>query len=229
MKTKSHTIYKKLDGTRVPGVTTIIGVMDKPALLEWANRIGLEGIEMRRYVDDKADIGTLAHDMVICHLTEQKIDTKDYSLNQISQAENACLSFFEWAKNKKIQIIKAEKPLVSEFYGYGGQFDIFAEVDGKLELIDLKSGSGIYPEHITQVAAYKLLMNENGFRPEQVRILNIPRTPNENWGELIVSTKQIELNTELFLLCLKIYNLKKLIKGEVIYPKKHEAKNEEAA
>jgi hypothetical protein len=64
MKTKAHIIYKLADDSRVPGCTTICGILDKPALLEWANRIGLQGIEMRRYVDDKADIGTLAHDMI---------------------------------------------------------------------------------------------------------------------------------------------------------------------
>jgi len=225
MKTKAKTIYKTKEGQRVPGVTTIIGVLSKDALIEWANRIGLEGIEVRKYVDDKAAIGSLAHDMIICHLQGDKPDTSDYSANQIAQAENACLSYFAWAKSKKINLVKAEVPLVSEFYGFGGQFDIFAEVDSVLELIDIKSGSGIYPEHVTQVSAYKILMNENGFRPERIRILNVPRTENENWGELVVSDKQIEMNIELFKHCLAVYNLRKQIKGEVVYARKHEDNN----
>ena len=32
-KARQHTVYKLLDGTRVPGTTTITGVMDKPALV----------------------------------------------------------------------------------------------------------------------------------------------------------------------------------------------------
>jgi hypothetical protein len=44
MKTKQHTIYKLADGSRVPGVTTIVGMKAKPQLIDWANRIGLEGI-----------------------------------------------------------------------------------------------------------------------------------------------------------------------------------------
>ena len=31
-----HTVYKLADGTRVPGVTTILGVLDKPFLMAWA-------------------------------------------------------------------------------------------------------------------------------------------------------------------------------------------------
>ncbi|GAI86127.1 unnamed protein product, partial [marine sediment metagenome] len=38
-----------------------IGVLNKPALVPWANNLGLQGINVKDYVDDKADIGTLAH------------------------------------------------------------------------------------------------------------------------------------------------------------------------
>lgn len=218
-KSKAHIIYKLADGERVPGVTTICNVLDKPALLAWANRIGLEGIEMRRYVDDKADIGTLAHAMIIADLSGKKADTEDYSENQIKQAKWACKSFYHWLKGHKFQLIWAEKPLVNDFHRYGGTPDIFAIVDGNDELIDLKTGSGIYPEHITQVAGgYELLVSETIC---SVRILNIPRTNNENWGELIVSEEQRKLHKKLFLACLKIYNLKKQIKGETVYAKKH--------
>lgn len=231
MKTKQHTIYKMADGTRVPGVTTIVGMKAKPQLIEWANRIGLEGIVVLKYVDDKAAIGTLAHDMVVCSLSGQVCCTDDYSKNQISQAENACLSFFEWTKGHKIELIWAERPMVSQDYGFGGTADLFCVVDGKKELIDLKSGSGIYQEHIIQVAGgYKILMEENGFAPESIRILNIPRTENENWGELVIGSKQIECAKALFLSLLDVYEFDKIMKHEmnkeVVYPKKHGVKNE---
>jgi hypothetical protein len=226
MKTKAHIIYKLADDSRVPGCTTICGILDKPALLEWANRIGLQGIEMRRYVDDKADIGTLAHDMIVCHLKEETCDTSDYSKNQIEQAENAMLSFLEWEKGHEIKLCFAEKPFVSETYRYGGMIDVYAVVDGVEELIDFKTGSGIYPEHILQVGGgYRLLLEDNGACPDRIRILNIPRTNNENWGEVVVGKKQMELNGELFLTCLKAYNLRKMIKNEVVYASKHEGAN----
>jgi len=223
-KTKAHTVYKLKDGTRVGGVTTIVGVLNKPALLDWANRIGLEGTEMKRYVDDKADIGTLAHDMVISKLKGTDCDTSDYSANQIEQATWAANSFWNWAKDRKIKPLICETPLVSEKYCFGGTEDIYAEIDDARELLDLKSGSGIYPEHITQVSGgYEILLEENGYKIDRTRILNIPRTNNENWGELIVSDKQRELHRKLFLGCLNIYNLQKELRNEkVVYPKKHE-------
>ena len=45
MKSKAHQRYKLADGTQVPGVTTITGQLNKPALIIWANRLGLQGID----------------------------------------------------------------------------------------------------------------------------------------------------------------------------------------
>jgi hypothetical protein len=42
---KAHTIYKTAEGVRVPGATTITGLLNKPYLVPWANKLGLEGIE----------------------------------------------------------------------------------------------------------------------------------------------------------------------------------------
>lgn len=223
MKTKAHTIYRLANGDRVPGVTTICGVLAKPALIEWANRIGLEGIEMRRYVDDKADIGTLAHDMVICSLMGEEADTSDYSANQIEQARQAFNSFSNWYKSHDVTLIDAEKELVSEEFKFGGKFDCYAKIDGVLTLLDFKTGSGIYPEHLIQVAGgYGILFNENLLQYGEVRILNIPRTKNENWGELVIGQEQINLNKAMFLALRQVYELQKKLKNEVVYPKKHE-------
>ena len=53
-----HTVYKTKDGKRVPGVTTILGVINKPALVRWANNLGLQGIDSTNYVDATARCGT---------------------------------------------------------------------------------------------------------------------------------------------------------------------------
>ena len=55
-KNRAHTIYKNEEGKRLPGVTTIVGLLDKPQLRVWANRIGLDGIDLNSYMDDLANI-----------------------------------------------------------------------------------------------------------------------------------------------------------------------------
>ena len=212
---KAHIRYKLKDGTIVPGVTTITGTglgWNTQALIRWANRMGLEGVDTAKYVDDKAIIGTLGHAMVTDSLQGKKTNTDDYSKNQIEDAENSALSFFEWAKDKKLEPLLIEEPLVSEIYKFGGTPDIYAKVNGNYELIDLKTGSGIYDEMMIQITAYKHLLVENGYPVDRERILNIPRTKDEAFLEKLISTRQQTIGWKIFLNCLENYQLKKGLK-----------------
>ncbi len=193
-KSKAHTIYKNKEGKRVPGTTTITGQLNKPALISWANKMGLNGIDTSKYVSDKADIGSLAHAMITDKLIGKPTITDDYSKNQISAAENAVLSYYEWEKSHKVEVVFVEKPLVSDIYEFGGTADIYAKVDGVLELIDLKTGSGIYSEHFYQVSAYVQLLREHGYPVERARILNIPRAEDESFQERIIPKLQDQFN-----------------------------------
>ena len=59
---RAHTRYYTTDGTLVPGSTTITGLLNKPALVKWANNLGLQGIDSSKYVDKAARVGTLIHE-----------------------------------------------------------------------------------------------------------------------------------------------------------------------
>lgn len=213
-KSKARIPYRLKSGRQVPGVTTFTGELgwNTRILVNWANRMGLQGIDTTKYVDDKADIGKLAHSMVTDYLLGKETDTDDYSKNQIAAAENSALSFFEWVKNKKIKPILVEQRLVSEAYLYGGKPDIYAIVEGSRELIDLKTGAGIYLEMVIQVAAYRQLLIENEYPVEAVRILNIPRSGDESFMEKRVSTRHCMTAWMIFKNCQNIYQLKKKLK-----------------
>ena len=58
-------IYKNSKGELLPGVTTIIGQLDKPALVQWAWKLGKEGKDWREERDSAGDIGTLVHEAVL--------------------------------------------------------------------------------------------------------------------------------------------------------------------
>ena len=210
-KTKAHIRYRLSDGTIVPGVTTVLGILNKPALVPWANKLGLQGIDVKKFVDDKADIGTLGHAMVTDHLSGKQTDTSDYSKNQIDAAENSALSFWTWEKDNPIEhIFFVEEPLISEAYRFGGTQDIYCKIRGKKELIDLKTGKGIYDEHVYQVSALKVLLEENGCPVDVVRVVNIPRSEDEAFLERVISEKELEIGRQIFMNCLGIYQLKKL-------------------
>jgi len=214
---KAHTRYKLGDGTAVPGATTVLGILNKPALVKWSNNLGLAGIDVSKYVDDKAAIGTLGHALITDHYAGRETDTSDYSANQIDAATNSALSFWEWVRGHPIKrAILVEKPLVSKAHGYGGTPDLVVEMaDGSenafptKELIDLKTGKGIWPEHVWQGATYRMLLREHGYVVDRVRILNIPRSEDESFVEKVLSEKELETGWQIFLHCLAIYNLQK--------------------
>lgn len=210
-KAKTHTIYKTSKG-RVPGVTTITGVMNKPALVPWANKLGLQGIESAKYVDDLAVIGTLAHYMIECHVIKEKPDLSDYSKNQIDSAENSFLKFLEWEKKNDVEYYAAEMILVSELHQYGGQIDIYALVNGKHTLLDIKTCKGVYNDHFTQVGGgYALLLKESMRHVDDVRIIRVGRSDDEGIEAEDIPVTKLEYHEQRFLICKKLYDINKII------------------
>ena len=212
-KAKAHTRYQLEDGTRVPGVTTILGVIAKPALISWANRMGLDGINTAKHVDELADIGTLAHAMIAHHLGGPAPDLDDYSKNQISRAENSVLSFHEWAKGKDLATYDSEVQLVSEDLRYGGTADWHGIIDGIPTLLDLKTGKAIYDEHLYQVAAYWNLILENKLGTiDEIRILQVGRSEDEGFSERITPAASIPKYFAVFTAALHLYETIKAAK-----------------
>ena len=211
---KTRVTYKLADGTQVPGVTTVLGVMAKPELMRWQNKMGLQGIDTTVYVDGLAQIGTLVHYLVECDINGSTPDTRAFSMDQLNQAEKCFQSWKNWRKGKTVEPILQEASFVSEAHRYGGTIDQYIRVDGVSTLLDIKTAKGIYDEMVFQVVAYDHLMKENGHQPEEAKILRIGRSDDETFEEKPIDTTGIKyrLQWDLFLRCLDVYNLQKLLR-----------------
>jgi len=211
-KTKIHTVYKLASGDRVPSVTTVLGILNKPALLEWAWQMGTQGLDYKAVRDEASGIGTLAHYLILCYLRNEKPDTSEYSAQTIEQAENSLTKFWDWEKVHKLEPVMLETPLVSEQYGFGGTVDFFGYVDGQPTLLDFKTGKAIYPEFFYQLAGYEQLLAEAKQLIEVSKILRIGRTEDEGFEERTVG--KLDKHWEIFLHCLSIYNLQKEVRKQ---------------
>ena len=204
---RAHVRYKTSEGKIVPGATTITGLLNKPFLVTWANRLGLEGIDSSKYTDEAATIGTLAHAMIQADLQDDTIDRTLYSPQQWDLAENALLSYYEWKNRHEIQPVFCEQQMVSDKLLYGGTVDCYCMLDGKPTLLDFKTGKAIYDEYFVQLAAYAELIKEAGLPVEQVRILRVGRDETEGFEER--SVPDTRKYFQIFQNLLEIYYIKK--------------------
>jgi hypothetical protein len=211
--------YRTKSGVKVPGVTTILNLKNKPALVEWAFNLGKNNPSLgssREYVDDLARIGTCAHEMIAGHLKGEAPDLSDFSPKEVEAAGIPFGKFLAWTRGKSIVLAASEKVLVSEKHAYGGSLDVLAVIDGKRTVLDFKTGKAIYPEYFLQVAAYAEAEQEmTGEKVDEVRILQVGRTGEEGFTEQAKSDWRYEFDA--FLCLRRLYGIESRLKNNIPY------------
>jgi hypothetical protein len=206
-KKKPHQLYTLKNGTLVPGVTTVLGVLKKDALIHWAWNLGKQGIDYRTVRDTAADAGSVAHFMFECFVTKFNPGFLGYDNDLIEQGSKSFEKGREFWESQNYKLVKSEAQLVSETHKYGGTLDIVAvDKSGNLTLIDLKTSKAIYPDYITQVAAYSQLWNEN--HREQINtwmIVRIGKTDPDDFEVMEISPILLEAHFKRFLSTLSVY------------------------
>lgn len=201
------------DGTRVPGATTVIGLLDKPFLVPWANRLGFKGIDSTEYTNKAAKRGTLIHTVLESHVLneEVEIDMSQYTESEISNAVEHLNYYKEWEAKHKVEPIWCEHPLVSETYKFGGYVDFYAKVDDKYTVIDFKTSKRINEEYFLQLSSYVVLFEENDLPVDQIMVLNVGKNPEDKFIEANKSIDETRNYFKLFKALLDVYWIKKEI------------------
>jgi len=210
MKARAKEHYRNAAGEIIPSVTTVLNELNKPALVKWANKLGLQGVDSDRYKDELADIGTLTHYFIMCHLQEEVPNVSEYSPVQVDAAKACYKKYVDWELRNPVRPLLVEEALVSEKYQFGGRPDLFALCSGLFLLGDFKTNAkGIFPEMVYQVAAYRVLLIEQGYRVTRAVILRIGRDDPEGCEERILTPAELDSGFEIFARCLDIYNIKR--------------------
>ena len=182
-------VYKNAAGKRVSSVTTIlknIGWSGRPLMI-WANRLGLEGIDLDSPEARKAaDIGTIGHSFGQAWLEAGCPSLDGYPAIRASvvpegtpwtdlhdQGWKAFLSLPRWWFQQKLSVVATELALVSEQHQYGGTMDLVGrDEEGAIHVIDFKTGKDVYAEHQIQIAAYgRLFAEARGEEPRHYSLL----------------------------------------------------------
>lgn len=209
--------YFTNDGTKVPGVTTILGRWkESGGLLQWAFKQGQSGARsLYEQRDAAADIGTIAHAMCDAAMrgedAQAALASFQPSDEQRDKASTAFGAYGTWIRNQRAEVIACETPLVSEAHRFGGTPDFLVRIDGKLAMADLKTSNSVYRDYLMQVAAYGLLWNET--QEEKItggfHILRLGKD-NPDFGHHYFA--ELDGAAELFLLLRRAYDLDLVLK-----------------
>jgi hypothetical protein len=163
IRNQPHQKYFLADGTQVAGGSTISKIGDDPAaLIAWAHRLGKEGKDYRKVVQEACDVGTLSHFMIEAFLNGFVCDLEDYETELIDKALMCYNKFVDWWDEQHLEKVATEIQLVSEEHRYGGTIDLIAHKDnGHHVLIDFKTSKKISESYWRQCAGYAQLWNCN--------------------------------------------------------------------
>lgn len=162
---------------RLPGVTGVLDLLGKPALIPWASKVVAEYILKRmipfnglafkdrfygtllkrakkqpRFIKEStARAGSRWHKMFDDDIQGRPIESEDIPWK----------SYKLWRSKLSWEIVAGDIKIASLRHRYGGSLDcILKGPDGKLYIGDFKTGNRIYESHAYQVAAYAYAFQE---------------------------------------------------------------------
>ena len=229
---KSHR-YKVSDSGKkpehCPSVTTILNVLNKPALVEWGVRCACDYVydnlklltagdsfsvqdvfkivEQARTAHDRtrqeaADIGTNVHDWLAAYWTNEHCPAMPQDPKEIRCIEAA----LDWFSDHKLKPVRIEEAQYSRIHKFCGRPDFIGHIDGALSVLDYKSTRSIYPEVALQMAAYGFMHEEQfGDNPSTRWALRLDKETGEFEARKYLP-ETFNLDWETFKACFLIYD-----------------------
>jgi hypothetical protein len=196
MKKTADGHYVDDDGRRYLGVTTVLGVINKPGLPNWYARIASETGDAAapdRVRSGLANRGTRLHAAFDNILHDWPTDDDDADVDALRRLVGSL----------EIKPICTETVVVDYREQYAGRVDALVRIGHGVWLVDLKTGKNIYPEAFAQLAAYRNASLPAQFEePDHCGFIHL----RDGRAVLqLVTNKQLNLGWDLFLTALDMY------------------------
>ncbi|HEX5591986.1 MAG TPA: hypothetical protein VFX35_01415 [Solirubrobacterales bacterium] len=124
-----------VNGERFANVTTILDVLSKEALLDWAANLAHEGKNWRAVRAEAGERGTLNHHLLLRLLTGEGGSLADLP----EQWRKHGQAGFKFVHRRKPKVRECERMVAHCGHRYAGRLDLLAEIDEKLPLVDFKT------------------------------------------------------------------------------------------
>lgn len=191
---------------RLRSVTSVLGCLNKEALIQWAVDQAVEEVRARLTFDERglctitpavldavlgdarkahyrtkmeaADLGTRAHELI-----EDFLRLGDWpSLDAEEPRVQNCIDLFRsWWETQSLAVINTELMVYDVTRGYGGQLDFLAaDTTGQPVLVDWKTSKSLYWNYDLQAVAYAKALQQMGRgAPRSITIVRIGREDAE--------------------------------------------------
>jgi len=196
-------LYIRRDTGRVPisatGATGIVS--DANILMAWAIKLAKNhligiiedgGMVLREDIDNAGklyrqardtagDIGTAVHSLIEQYVKASIAKSKSkIKVPDNEKVLNGFIAFKNWVAENKVEFEASEKIVYSKNYDYVGTLDCRARINGKLTLVDFKTGNYLSKTTPWQVSAYLHAdQEESGRKYEDRMILHIKKDTGE--------------------------------------------------
>lgn len=189
---QKHAYFWKEKGLFVPGATSVLGILDKPALIQWAANKASEHVEANlqpgaskeeikrvcaeaksrhvRLKEEGGEVGHSVHELAHKLFLGQPIVVPDDKATK-----NGLIAIQEWLRSNDVRPIDIEQICFSKLAYFAGTFDLLCSLNGKLTLCDLKTSNFVYDEHKMQLGGYRFAWEEehHGEHIEQLCIIHL--------------------------------------------------------
>ena len=197
VKPSVNTVTQLPEYKFVPSVTWITGHYPKGiAFYKWLAQKGWDESEaIKQAAGNK---GSKVHSAIsdLIDGKEVKMDAKYLNKDsgqeeELTLEEYECLmAFTKWFKEVKPEVIAKETVVWSDKYNYAGTIDLVCKIDGKVWIVDYKTGQYVWPEYELQLSAYRQALTEDVSMKEvatDLAILQIGYKRNKDgykWNEI---------------------------------------------
>ncbi|MFD4699777.1 hypothetical protein [Streptomyces niveus] len=171
---------------KVPGVTSVVGMLPKDFLTFWAAKEAAEAAVTnwdivsqlikrdpqgaidylkgahRRKSKAASDLGSSAHDIF-----ERQARGDVINLRHVHQDIKPHVRYFdEFLQEIQPEFLHLEETVWSDEHLYAGSFDAIARIDGEVVVLDWKTSKAVYDSVALQLSAYRyadrIILNETG-------------------------------------------------------------------
>lgn len=236
-KETGHLHY--FDGKRMTGITSVLQIIAKPALIQWAVNMAVDCIKenLPKEVENEMMLQFQRPDFMDLLEQARKAHTKKKeAAGDVGKTVHAAIkefiknktepkldeqgmkmfeNFRKWLTDNKVEILESEKHLYSEKLFLAGICDAVVMIDGKKWLVDFKTGgTRVYAEAFFQMGGYDILLNEMGEHKdiEGYIVLGIFKDGTTEEKRSISNND----NRDAFLAALKIYRIQEKINGQIL-------------